>query len=162
MVTPIRKLMQIIDSRVLIADNDAVVRRQLYKRLLDYGIFADCVGDGAAAISRLNERSYMMLILDIGLEKVDAYQVLDRIRELPRAERPIVIAVVTTQESRSLDFNVVQVVLRKPIRIGDVTDLIRSCLRTVGDDTVRRHQNAKAAAFSAATAASSDSARTST
>jgi DNA-binding response OmpR family regulator len=150
------------DSRVLIADNDGVVRRQLFKRLLDYEIFADCVADGAAAISRLDERSYTMLILDIGLEKSDAYLVLDRVRALPRAQRPIVLALVTSQDSRSLDVDVVQVVLRKPIRIGDLTDLIRSCLRTMGDDTLLRRQRSKPAAANAATAESSDSARTST
>src|SRR3954466_16107391 len=117
-------------SRVLIADGDAVLRRQLYKRLLDHDVFSDCVPDGVSALRALDERQYTLVVLDVGLEKADGYQVLDRIRSIATAERPIVLVTMTNQDSRQLDVELVQVVLRKPIRIADVTDLVRSCLRT--------------------------------
>ena len=143
-------------SRVLIADGDAVLRRQLFKRLLDLDVFSDCVPDGVSALRALDERPYTLVIIDLGLEKVDGYQVLDRIRSMHNAERPVVLVTVTNQDSRSLDVDIVQVVLRKPIRIGDITDLIRSCLRTIGDDTLLRRQRSNRAVRNAAIAASTE------
>ena len=150
------------DSRVLVADGDAVLRRQLYKRLLDFDVFSDCVPDGIAALRALDERHYTMVIVDLALERVDGYQVLDRIRSLPYEERPVVLVTVTNQDTRSLDVEIVQVVLRKPLRIGDITDIVRSCLRTIGDDTMLRRQRSNRAARSAAIAGSSDEERIST
>jgi DNA-binding response OmpR family regulator len=149
-------------SRVLIADSDAVLRRQLYKRLLDHDVFSDCVPDGVSALRALDERPYTMLILDIGLEKADGYQVLDRIRSMPNAERPVVMITVTNQDSRMLDTELVQVVLRKPLKINEISDLVRSCLRTIGDDTMLRRQRSKRAERSAVIATSSLEERTST
>jgi len=153
-------MMQITNSRVLIADGDAVLRRQLYKRLLDADVFCDCVPDATSALRALDERPYMMVILDLGLERADGYHVLDRIRSISNAERPIVLVTVTQQDTRLLDVELVQVVLRKPIRIAEVTDLIRSCLRTIGDDTILRRQRSKRAERSAAMAPSTEAERT--
>ena len=150
------------DSRVLVADGDAVLRRQLYKRLLDYDVFSDCVPDGIAALRALDERHYTMVILDLGLERVDGYQVLDRIRSMPYKDRPVVLVTMTGQDARQLDVDIVQVILRKPLRIGDITDLVRSCLRTIGDDTLLRRQKSNSAARSAAVAPPSDEERIST
>jgi DNA-binding response OmpR family regulator len=149
-------------SRVLIADSDAVLRRQLYKRLLDHDVFSDCVPDGVSALRALDERPYTMLILDIALEKADGYQVLDRIRSMPNRERPVVMITVTNQDSRMLDTELVQVVLRKPLKINEISDLVRSCLRTIGDDTMLRRQRSKRAERSAVIATSSLEERTST
>jgi DNA-binding response OmpR family regulator len=149
-------------SRVLIADGDAVLRRQLYKRLLDHDVFSDCVPDGVSALRALDERPYTMVILDIGLEKADGYQVLDRIRSIANAERPVVLITVTTQDPRMLDTELVQVVLRKPLRINEITDLVRSCLRTMGDDTILRRQRSKREERNAVIAASTAEDLTST
>lgn len=148
-------------SRVLLADGDAVLRRQLYKRLLDHDVYSDCVPDGASALRALDERTYTMVILDLALEKADGYQVLDRIRSMPNAERPVVLITVTTQDARMLDTELVQVVLRKPLKINEITDLVRSCLRTIGDDTILRRQRSKRAERSAVIAASTAEERTS-
>lgn len=147
-------------SRVLIVDGDAVLRRQLYKRLLDHDIYSDCVPDGVSALRALDERPYTLVIVDLGVEKVDGFQVLDRIRSLRHTEKPVVLVTVTNQDSRSLDVDIVQVILRKPIRIGEVTDLVRSCLRTIGDDTILRRQRSNRAVRSDAIAASTDEERT--
>ena len=151
---------QTSNSRVLIADSDAVLRRQVYKRLLDHDVFSDCVPDGLSALRALDERPYTMVILELNLAKIDGYQVLDRIRSMPDAHRPIVIVTMTTQDTRSLDVDLVQVVLRKPLKIGEISDMVRSCLRTIGDDTVLRRQRSNRAARSAAIAASTEEERT--
>jgi DNA-binding response OmpR family regulator len=130
---------------VLIADGDAVLRRQLSKRLLDYEVASDCVADGASAIAHLDARSYAIVVLDLALDRPDAWRVLDRVRSLPSRQRPIVLVMVTNQETRSLDVDVVQVVLRKPVKIGEITDLVRVCIRTIGDDTAMRRQRSNPA-----------------
>lgn len=153
---------QTTNSRVLLADGDAVLRRQLYKRLLDHDVFSDCVPDGASALRALDERPYTMLILDLNLGRVDGYQVLDRIRSMPQDQRPVVLVTVTDYDTHSLDVDLVQVVLRKPVKIGEVTEIVRSCLRTIGDDTILRRQRSNREARNAVVAASTEAERTST
>jgi DNA-binding response OmpR family regulator len=155
-------MIQVSPSSVLIADGDTVLRRQLSNRLLDFEIASDCVADGAAAIAHLDAHPYAIVVLDMALERPDAWRVLDRVRALPPLQRPVVLVLVTNQEARSLDVNVVQVVLRKPVRIGEVTELVRVCLRTIGDDTAMRRQRSKPAPRSAAIEQSTDLAGTST
>jgi hypothetical protein len=47
-----------------------------------------------------------------------------------KAERPIVLVLAGAPESaRGLDVEIVQIVLRRPVDVSQVVDLVRSCVR---------------------------------
>jgi DNA-binding response OmpR family regulator len=118
-------------SRVLIADRDPYVRQKLYGALLDMNVFSDCVGSTLEAVAKLEAEPYGVVVLDIDLPNgVDG--IVRRIASMPAHERPIVLALANLPEAaRSLDVDIVQIVLRRPVRLRHLIDLVASCLRNV-------------------------------
>jgi DNA-binding response OmpR family regulator len=119
------------NQRVLIAEADEKLRELLSKRLLDADVFADVVADGRDALQRLDERRYAMLILDLALPVADGGVILDRIRDLPAAQRPMILVTALRGVTHSLDADLVQIVLRKPFDVRQIAEIVASCLRSL-------------------------------
>lgn len=114
---------------VLIADADPSLRDQLKKRLAVANISCDCAADGREALERVAARRYAVIVLDLALPRVPAEQILELIRQAPQANRPVVLVLSQGSVARSLDVDVVQVVLRKPMIASQLSALIESCAR---------------------------------
>ena len=115
-------------ARVLIADTDRRLRTQLYTRLLDVDVFSDSVSNANEAMECLRDRRYGVVLLDLEIGTHEAVAVIDYIRALPANGRPIVLATASKEVTLSLDADLVQIVIRKPLRLADVADMIRSCV----------------------------------
>ncbi len=115
-------------TRVLIADTDPGLRRQLQKRLLDAKVPSDCVTDGRAAAAKLREQSYAVVVVDLELPPITAEAILESIRGVNAEARPVVLVLAAASVARSIDVDVVQIVLRKPCNIAQLADLVRSCV----------------------------------
>lgn len=78
--------------KILIAEDDAVSRRLLFKVLSKYGE-CDLVVDGIEAVDAFllaqNEEPYEVICLDIMMPKLDGIRVLKTIRELERQTQGI-------------------------------------------------------------------------
>ncbi len=117
--------------RVLIADADAAIRQRLYSALLEQDVFSDCVLTASDAIAKLEVQPYGVVVLDVALPGAEVGVVIDRIAQIRSVERPVVVILATHPEAtRSLDVEIVQIVLRKPVVLSHVVDLVRSCLRS--------------------------------
>ena len=101
--------------------------------MLDCSVFSDCVANGGDAISRLADQPYAMIVLDVGLPHAGAAAVLEWIRALPAEKRPMIIAMAAATRALETDGNgeLVQMVLRKPLRVSEVASLVGSCLSQV-------------------------------
>ncbi len=94
-------------------------------------IRVDCVAVIADALHKLDERAYALVVLDVALPGGDAEHVVRRIARIPRAEQPIVLVLARdAQAARSMDVDIVQIVLRKPVDLTQILDLIQSCVRS--------------------------------
>jgi DNA-binding response OmpR family regulator len=131
------------EQRVLIADADAELRRQLYTRLLDADVYSDTVADGPAAIEKLAERRYAVCVLDLALPRVDGLQLLERIRSRPREEWPIVLILAGRGALPDLDVELVQIAIRKPVNTVQLADMIENCVRIVADRHIALLHRAK-------------------
>lgn len=119
--------------RVLIADSDPAIRQQLYSALLKVDIFSDCVSDTGDAIEKLEKERYGLLLIDVGLPPGNVEDVIARIQQVPLAQRPVVLVLAAKPEAaRTLDVDIVQIVLRRPVVLRQLVDLVRSCLRSAG------------------------------
>jgi DNA-binding response OmpR family regulator len=117
-------------ARVLIADSDSGLRQQLYSALLTHDIYADSVSSTSAALAKLGEESYGVVVIDVALQPGDVDRVIERIAAMPALLRPVVLVLAANPElARSLDVDIVQIVLRKPVNLGQLVDLARSCIR---------------------------------
>lgn len=116
-------------ARVLIADADPVLRRNLNRILLDAEVFADAVADGSEALQKLHETTYAVVVLDLALQHVSAERVLAFVGTMPGVTRPVVLVLAPRNSARSLDVDVVQIVLRKPCDLQQLGEIVRSCVR---------------------------------
>ncbi len=66
--------------RVLIAEDDPVLADGLTRSLRGADYAVDCVTDGGEADHVLTAQNYDLVILDIGLPRLDGYEVLRRLR----------------------------------------------------------------------------------
>jgi len=116
---------------VLIADTNVGLQHGLYRRLLDSEILADIVSDGRQALQQLHDSTYAVVLVDLALPQFAAERILDVIAQIPPRQRPVVIVLAAPGEARSLDVDVVQIVLRKPCDLTELSDMVQSCVRTM-------------------------------
>lgn len=116
--------------RVLIADSDPQLRQLVFSALLAVDVFSDCVGTVLDALEKLRDDSFGVVVMDVALPGGDPEQIVARIAELAHSQRPVVLVLAANPAAaRSLDVEIVQIVLRKPIALRQIVDLIRSCVQ---------------------------------
>jgi two-component system response regulator ResD len=130
--------------RVLIADADPAIRQQLYSALLEVDIFSDCVANTQDAIEKLENERYGLLVIDVALPTGNVEDVIARVQQMVPAQRPVVLVLAAKPEAaRTLDVDIVQIVLRRPVVLRQLVDLVRSCLRSAGERIVEPPKQTK-------------------
>ncbi|MBW3670123.1 MAG: response regulator [Acidobacteria bacterium] len=117
-------------GRVLIADDDPLIRRLLSKLVLREGMEVDTVADGVGALEKLANGTYDAILLDLMMPKVNGYDVVNYLKRWSARTRPIVLVITAygDNEWRDLDPSVVTGVVRKPFEIADLGKLLRLCI----------------------------------
>ena len=124
----------------MIADTDAGLRERLYGRLLDIDVFSDCVNNGPDALRKLEESRFGLVIADVGLPDDGIESIVARIASMQPAERPIVLVLSPRPElTRSLNADIVQIVLRRPVDVPQLIELVRNCFRNSSTPRRDRH-----------------------
>lgn len=114
---------------MLVAEADGAVRRRLFKALLDRDVYSDAAADAGEGFARLAKQRYALIVLDLALPGATTEEVLETFRNVAPETRPIVIATGNPDGARSLDHELVQIVLRPPVDLRQLCELIESCLR---------------------------------
>lgn len=117
----------LLERRALIADRDEQLRQRLDGKLL----FSDGTGDGSAALRMLAERRYGVVLVD--LELPQAPNILQTMRQIPATERPIVLAIGPREALPPTEADVVQMLLRRPVDVRQIAELVENCLVAVTD-----------------------------
>jgi DNA-binding response OmpR family regulator len=78
-----------VNERILIIDDDAVVRQVARAALERDGYIVHCAGDGAEGLALTASRTPALIVLDLGLPDVPGENVLQEVRR--RSEVPIIV-----------------------------------------------------------------------
>jgi DNA-binding NtrC family response regulator len=112
--------------RVLVADDERNLRELMVRELGRHGHEVEGVGDGEAALARLGEGGYDVLVLDMKMPRKEGIEVLRALADVAEAPQVIVMTgfqeVATAVEAMKLgayDY------LTKPTRIEELDLLIR-------------------------------------
>lgn len=70
-----------VDHKVLIIDDDKELCTLIRRSVLSENIEADCCHTGREGLSRLKEKEYQLVILDVMMPGMDGFETLERIRE---------------------------------------------------------------------------------
>lgn len=120
------------NSRVLLVDADEQVRALLSSALLDRDVFCDVAVSARDALVQLGARRYALMLLHLEMPGVE--DVLDCVRSLPARRRPMVLMTADVRSPKdAIDTELVQIIIRRPLKIAEVAGLIRACLEFVPD-----------------------------
>jgi CheY-like chemotaxis protein len=78
-------------KRVLVVDDDRGLNRVLVEMFRENDIDADGVADGESAVRRVSAEKFHLVLLDVGLPRMNGFEVLKKIRALKSAPRVIVM-----------------------------------------------------------------------
>jgi CheY-like chemotaxis protein len=110
------------DPRVLVIDDDEVLRELLIGVVKQAGYQVDAVGEGQAALERLAERSYDVILSDVrmpGMDGIAFYEEVRR-RHSDQAARIILMtAHVQLDQYQEFMLTVRAPILQKPFTLGE-------------------------------------------
>lgn len=120
--------------RILIAEDDPSIAAGIVYALGTLNHFAvDCVADGAAADSALRDDVFDLLILDLGLPRLDGFQVLRRLRARNAGLPVLVMSARASDEDKvqGLDLGADDYIV-KPFSVRELEARVRALLRRAG------------------------------
>jgi len=116
--------------RILITEDDASLAEALQFSLTQSGYAVDWVANGAAADEALKDDVFGLLILDLGLPKLDGFEVLRRLR---RRNVSLPVLILSGREApeekvQGLDLGADDYLV-KPFSLGELQARVRALLR---------------------------------
>jgi two-component system response regulator ResD len=102
---------------ILIVDDDEPTQKLLEVLMQRYGFATEIAADGAAAISRLRDGDYAVVILDLMMPEVGGRDVLAFIDEQQKPVKVVVCTATLPVREEEFDPQFVKAVVRKPFDI---------------------------------------------
>jgi adenylate cyclase len=119
--------MQKSEKRILVVDDDEAIRTLLFTILRRRGFAVDTAKDGADALERLGRCTYVLMLLDLMMPRVNGWQILDHLHTWEAATRPVVILLTAGTDPREIDPDLVVGSIRKPFDIELLVDTVVAC-----------------------------------
>src|SRR2546430_13459867 len=116
-------------KRVLVVDDDPVIRRLLVWTLEQHALTVDQAGDGLEALALIKQNQYGVILLDLLMPVLDGFGVLTAL-DGPSLSAPPVALVITGADRRDLDhLDPLRIhgIVRKPFDPDDLASLVAAC-----------------------------------
>ncbi len=120
------------DLPILIVDDERAMREGLRDNLEFEGYAVDQAADGEAALAKLTDGAYRLVILDVMMPKRSGFEVLRQVRAAG-VRTPVILLTAKAEEFdavRGLEFGADDYVT-KPFGLGELLARIRAVLRRV-------------------------------
>ncbi|MDH5696670.1 MAG: response regulator, partial [Dehalococcoidia bacterium] len=115
--------------KVLIVEDEAVVRESVRDWLVEDGYDVDVAEDGEEALKKIKKEEFGVIVLDLKLPGIDALQVFEQAKELKPGTKGVIITAYPSEETQEkakslgfLDY------LAKPFKVEDLEKLITRAL----------------------------------
>ncbi|HEY5910502.1 MAG TPA: response regulator [Verrucomicrobiae bacterium] len=120
------------ESEVLLVEDDPRVPEVLAALLHDDGIVLSSAVNGAAALKLVREKSFDLILLDLGLPGMNGFELLKTLRESPESESiPVIVLTAwnsTEDKLRGFELGAVDY-LTKPFESAELRARMRAVLR---------------------------------
>jgi len=131
------KLADVLPAKILVAEDNTTNQIIMIKMLDKLGYYADLASDGEEAVTRVLEKQYDIVFMDIQMPKIDGFEATKQIRtNLKNHKQPWVIALTAntlevdknkSEQSGMNDF------LAKPLSFADLRIKLKSTLEKFVD-----------------------------
>jgi DNA-binding response OmpR family regulator len=122
------------NTRVLVVDDEAIVREVLSRYLVRDGFSVDTADDGGVAIDLLASGAHDLVVLDVMMPKIDGIEVLRWIR-MHQATPVIMLTAKSTETDRIAGLNLgADDYVVKPFSPAEIVARVRAVLRRSGAD----------------------------
>jgi len=115
--------------KILLVEDEAVVRESVRDWLVEDGYDVECVGTGEEALERIKEEEFGVVVLDLRLPGVDGLQVFEHVKEVTPETKGIIITAYPSKETREkakriglLDY------LPKPFKVEELEKIVSGAL----------------------------------
>jgi two-component system nitrogen regulation response regulator NtrX len=119
-----------MEYKILVVDDDAIIRETLKILLEDEGYDVSSVGDGETALEYITRERYDLALLDIRMTGIDGIQTLERIRKI--AHCGIAVLIVSGNLTAEIIEKACELgvsgYIHKPFNIDEVIFKINSAL----------------------------------
>lgn len=120
------------DTRVLIVEDDPIVRRLLTAVLRQRGCQVVQAADGAEALRRLEETPVDVIVLDLLMPVMDGLRFLHELREVRGLKVPVLVLTASLDDAGEDERRVLEAganrVARKPVTAPELMELLRQTL----------------------------------
>ena len=112
--------------RILVLDDEPIVCKRLKPAFQKAGYEVETFTDSAAALQRMAEAGFDVIITDLKMEGADGFQVLERARELLPQARIVVITGFATLDTAKESFRKGAFdFVAKPFKLGGIIECVR-------------------------------------
>ncbi len=112
-------------KKVLVLDDEPIVGDRLKPALEKKGFYVEAFTESQAAVQRLVEETFDVLVTDLKMQKPDGLEVMDFVRQQSPSTKVVIITgfatvdtAVETMKGGAVDF------IAKPFKIRDLCNLI--------------------------------------
>ncbi len=132
--------MEVKKRKILLVEDETVVREALRDWLIEDGYVVECVESGEEALERIKKEEFGVIVLDLKLPGIDGLQVFEEAKELEPETKGIIITAYPSKETLEkakrlglLDY------LVKPFKVEDLEKIIAGALVEVVEELGRKH-----------------------
>jgi len=132
--------MEVKKRKILLVEDETVVREALRDWLIEDGYVVECVESGEEALKRIKKEEFGVIVLDLKLPGIDGLQVFEHAKELKPKTKGIIITAYPSKETQEkakrlglLDY------LAKPFKVEDLEKTIGGALAEVEEEVGRKH-----------------------
>jgi DNA-binding response OmpR family regulator len=134
-------LINTVEMRILIVEDEARMSELLRKGLYEYGFTVMTAADGEAGLQIATTHDFDAIVLDIGLPKLDGYQLMQALRAKARATPVLMLTARDTEEDiiHGLDLGADDY-MSKPFSFPELVARLQSVTRPrreVGDGAIQ-------------------------
>ncbi len=115
--------------KILLVEDEAVVRESVRDWMVEDGYEVECVGSGEEALERMKKEAFGVVVLDLRLPGIDGLQVFEQAKELTPETKGVIITAYPSKETREkakrlglLDY------LPKPFKVEDLEKIVAGAL----------------------------------
>jgi CheY-like chemotaxis protein len=129
-------------QKVLLVEDETIVRESLRDWLTEDGYDVECVDTGEEALERVKKEEFGVIVLDLRLPGIDGLQVFEHAKELKPETKGVIITAYPSKETldKARKLGLVDYLV-KPFKISDLEKLIGAALGEVGKGkTGKEHQ----------------------